>query len=96
MKMGLTSVTVKVTNLTKSKKGYELANGDTVEYNYGFARINFMGSETVSNIIFGPENVESILDVVALESTGIGIDPLTNTLKKFPATPLKYFRNHLF
>ena len=79
--MGLTKVTVTVSNLTKSKSGYEalflvdtgaihcmapeselikagiqvegkavyeLANGQPVEYKYGFAKISFMGEETVS------------------------------------------------
>lgn len=120
--MGLTSVTVKVTNLTKSKKGYEalflvdtgavhcmapetelnkigveiegkeiyeLANGQPVEYKYGFARISFMGSETVSQIIFGPDGSEPILGVVALENVGIGVDPQSRTLKKMPAISLK-------
>src|SRR5438309_499565 len=61
---------------------YELANGETVEYAYGFARVSFMGSETVSKVIFGPDDVEPILGVVALESTGVGIDPVSNTLKR--------------
>jgi len=120
--MGLTKVTVTVSNLTKSKSGYEalflvdtgaihcmapeselikvgiqvegkavyeLANGQPVEYKYGFARISFMGEETVSRIIFGPDDVESILGVVALEDVGIGVDPVTMTLKRMPAISLK-------
>ena len=68
---------------------YELANGQLVEYPYGFARITFMGSQTVSKIIFGEENIEPLLGVVALESTGIGVDPMTQTLKRMTAIPLK-------
>ncbi|QXP84801.1 hypothetical protein [Methylococcus sp. Mc7] len=68
---------------------YELANGDVVEYPYGFARINFMGSETVAQIIFGPEDCEPILGVVALENTGIGVDPVSRELKRMAAKPLK-------
>ena len=70
---------------------YELANGDIVEYPYGFARVSFMGSETVSKIILGPENVEPILGVVALESTGIGVDPVSRSLRRMAAKPLKEF-----
>ena len=44
---------------------YELANGSVVEYAYGFARIVFMGMETVTQVIFGPEGCEPILGVVA-------------------------------
>ncbi|MCX7109831.1 MAG: clan AA aspartic protease [Proteobacteria bacterium] len=120
--MGLTHVTVSVTNLSKSqpsyeseflvdtgaidclapasalraagigvegKDVYELANGEIVEYPYGFARITFMGSETVTQIIFGPEECEPILGVVALENTGIGVDPVSRGLKRMSAKPLK-------
>lgn len=68
---------------------YELANGTTVELPVGFARVTFMGSETVTKVIFGPGDVESILGVTALESTGIGVDPVTRTLKRMAAKPLK-------
>lgn len=68
---------------------YELANGEAVEYPYGFARINFMGDETVTRVIFGPDNAEPILGVVALESTGIGVDPVTRALRRMAAKPLK-------
>jgi len=71
------------------KKVYELANGQPVEYEVGFARISFMGEETVAQVIFGPQNAEPILGVVALENTGIIVDPVTNTLKRLPALPLK-------
>ena len=73
----------------EGKEVYELANGQPVEYNYGFARVSFMGSETVTQVIFGPEGSEPILGVVALENTGIGVDPVTRTLKRMAAKPLK-------
>jgi predicted aspartyl protease len=68
---------------------YELANGQPVEYEYGFARVSFLGAETVAQIIFGPPNTEPILGVVALENTGVTVDPITRTLKRLPAKPLK-------
>ena len=120
--MGLTHVTTKLTNLTKSKEGYEalflvdtgsihclapanelkkagiktegkdlyeLANGETIECKYGFARVSFMGSETVTQVIFGPKDVEPILGASALENVGIAVDPKTNSLKRMPAISLK-------
>ena len=48
-----------------------------------------MGAETVTQIIFGPEHAEPILGVVALENTGIGVDPRTKKLLKMTAKPLK-------
>ena len=73
----------------EGKEVYELANGQPIEYKYGFARVSFMGSETVAQVIFGPEDTEPILGVVALENTGIGVDPVTRTLKKMSAKPHK-------
>lgn len=120
--MGLTKITVTVSNLAKSKPGYEetflvdtgaidcmapaselakagiqregkdvyeLANGEPVEYEYGFARIAFLGSETVAQIIFGPEGAEPILGVVALENVGIAVDPVSRELKRMTAKSLK-------
>lgn len=68
---------------------YELANNQLVDYPYGFALVEFMGSRTVTRIIFGEDDCEPILGVVALESTGIGVDPVTRTLRRFSAKPLK-------
>ncbi|MBI4669902.1 MAG: clan AA aspartic protease [Elusimicrobia bacterium] len=73
----------------EGKAVYELANGQPVEYPYGFARVLFMGAETVTQIIFGPEDVEPILGVVALENVGIAVDPVSRTLKKMTAKSLK-------
>ena len=71
------------------RKMYELANSEPVEYEVGFARISFMGEETVSQVIFGPANAEPILGVLALEGVGIVVDPVHQTLKRLPASPLK-------
>jgi clan AA aspartic protease len=122
LNMGLTQITVSISDLNKSgtpfedlflvdtdaidcmlpadklsaagiksegKNIYELANGEIVKYEYGFARVSFMGSETVTQVTFGPRNTEPILGVVALENTGYGIDPISKTLKKMTAKSLK-------
>jgi clan AA aspartic protease len=73
----------------EGKDAYELADGTTVELPYGFVRVSFMGSETVTKVTFGPSDAESLLGVAALESTGIGVDPVTRTLKRMAAKPLK-------
>ena len=73
----------------EGKAVYQLANGEPVEYDYGFARISFLGGETVGQVIFGPPNTEPILGAVALENTGVIVDPLTKTLKRLHAKPLK-------
>jgi clan AA aspartic protease len=71
------------------KMSYELANGETKEYDFGLAVIEFMGDITAGRVIFGPENSEPILGVTALESVGILVDPTKQTLKRMPAIPLK-------
>jgi clan AA aspartic protease len=71
------------------KMAYELANGSIAEYEYGLAEISFMNEITAGRVIFGPDDVEPILGVTALESVGIPIDPTNRTLKKLPAIPLK-------
>ena len=68
---------------------YELANGTIQEYPFGLVEIAFMGEVTAGRVIFGPDNVEPLLGVTALESVGITIDPATRTLKRLPAIPLK-------
>ena len=71
------------------KMAYELADGTVREYRFGLAVIRFMGEVTAGRIIFGPDDVEPILGVTALESVGILVDPANKTLKRLPAIPLK-------
>ncbi len=65
---------------------YELPDGTVGEYSFGIARIEFMGEMREGRIIFGPEGVEPVLGVNALESLGFTVDPATQTLKRVPAT----------
>lgn len=73
----------------EGREVYELASGDTVEYPIGFARLSFLGSETMTRIIFGPEGIEPLIGVIALEDMGIGVDPVSRTLRRMSAKPLK-------
>ena len=68
---------------------YELADGSVHEYPFGLAQIEFMGEVTAGRVILGPEGVEPVLGVTALESAGIMLDPATRTLKRLPAVSLK-------
>ena len=74
---------------SERKKVYELANGEPVEYEIGFARVSFMGEETVAQVIFGPPGVQPLLGVVALENVGIVVDPVSQQLKRLHASLLK-------
>jgi clan AA aspartic protease len=71
------------------RKAYELADGRIQEYVFGFARLEFMGEVTAGRILFGPDDIEPLLGVTALESAGITIDPNRHTLGRLPAIPLK-------
>jgi clan AA aspartic protease len=68
---------------------YELANGELVEFEYGIAEMKFVGEVIASRLIFGPDDCEPLLGVVALESAGYVVDPSTQTVKKLRAIPLK-------
>jgi len=71
-------------------KVYELADGTRQEYPFGLVEIAFMGEITAGRVIFGPDDVEPLLGVTALESVGITVDPATQTLRRLPAIPLKH------
>ena len=71
------------------KDEYEMANGEVVEYEYGIAKLTFMGEVIGTRIIFGPDNSKPLLGVVALESAGYLVDPKNQTLRKLRARPLK-------
>jgi len=73
----------------EGKAVYELANGQPVEYEYGFARISFLGEQTVAQVILGPPDAEPILGAVALENVGVTVDPVSKTLRRLHAKPLK-------
>ncbi len=66
-----------------------MADGSVQEYRFGLAQIEFMGEVTAGRVIFGPEGVEPILGVTALESVGMVVDPANQSLKRLPAVPLK-------
>ena len=68
---------------------YQLADGSFVEYPFGLAQIEFMEEITAGRIIFGPEDVEPILGVTQLESAGVTVDPVSQTLKRLPAISLR-------
>jgi len=68
---------------------YELASGEVVEYQYGIAQLTFMDEVIATRIIFGPDDSEPLLGVIALESAGYLVDPKNERLRKLRARPLK-------
>ena len=62
------------------RQSYELADGNRVEYDFGLGQIEFMGEITAGRVIFGPEGVEPILGVTALESSALSwIRPISDS-----------------
>jgi len=76
----------------EGKAVYELANGQAIECEFGFARVAFFGGETVAQVIFGPPNSDPILGVTALENAGVLVDPVSRQLIRLRAKPLKMKR----
>jgi len=68
---------------------YELANGQLQEYEYGEAKLRFIDEVVTTRIIFGPDDIERILGVLALETAGYIVNPSNQTLRKLRALPLK-------
>ena len=68
---------------------YEMASGELIEYQYGMAELSFLGEIIATHVMFGPDNIEPILGVIALESAGFVVDPVAERIRKLPARSLK-------
>ena len=71
------------------KEFYEMANGELEEFDLGFARLAFLGTEVPTQVMFGPDDCEPILGVLALEAAGFIVDPVAERIRKLPARSLK-------
>lgn len=76
----------------EGERVYELADGTQITYPIGGARFEFMGEFVPANVIFGADDVEPILGVLALEAVGIEVDPRNQRLKRLPTVRLKTIR----
>lgn len=73
----------------EGKQTYQLANGESEEFDIGFARLAFLGSETICKVFFGPPGIEPALGVLALEGVNVIVDPRSQTLRRLQYPPLK-------
>ena len=71
------------------KRTYELASGELLDYEYGHAQILFLDAATSTDIVFGPDDSEPILGVIAIQSAGFIVDPVDERLRRRRARPLK-------
>ena len=67
------------------ERTYGMADGSEVKMGVGVAKIEFMGDFTGGTVLFGNDDAEPLLGVTALESLGIEIDPLNQTLRRMPS-----------
>lgn len=74
---------------------YGLADGNDIRMDIMVGRVEFMGEVVGATIVMGEEGAEPLLGVTALESVGIKVDPLNQTLKRLPSTRLRGFRPKL-
>ena len=73
----------------KGQRVYEMADGNELRFDITGADLEFMGDYVANTIVMGPDNAEPLLGVTALESVGIEVDPVNQTLKRLPAVRLK-------
>lgn len=73
----------------KGRRTYELADGREETVDVTGADIEFMGDFVGATVCFGPEGVEPILGLTALESVGIEVDPVEQRLKRRPSVRMK-------
>ena len=76
----------------EGKRSYELADGSKIQFNSAVAQVEFMGDFVGSTILFGDDDTEPLLGVTAMESMGVEVDPLNQTLKRLPAVRLTGYR----
>lgn len=71
------------------KELYEMASGRLEQFDVGFAEFTFLGKEIPAQVMFGADDAEPILGVIALEQAGFVVDPVAERLKQLPARSLK-------
>ena len=76
----------------EGQRRFGLADGSETRLDVTGGRIEFMGETTWGTIVFGEEDAEPLLGVTALESVGIEVDPLNQTISRLPAVRLRGFR----
>lgn len=71
-----------------TQRTYRLGDGRSLTFDVTWARLEFMGESTASDVIMGGPNAEPTIGRVALASAGIEVDPHTRTLQKVPTRSL--------
>ena len=72
---------------------YTLADGSEITMDITGARIEFMGELVWATIVMADAGADPLLGMTALESAGIGVEPLNETLRKLSSTGLRGLGN---
>ena len=70
------------------QRTYRMGDGRRLTFDVTDARLEFAGTSTGSDVIMGGPDSEPILGVTALESTGMEVDPRSQTLRQLAAIRL--------
>ena len=73
----------------QGQRVYGLADGSELRMDVTGAFIEFMGDFVAATIVMGDDDAEPLLGVTALESVGIEVDPVNQTLKRMPYVRLR-------
>ena len=76
----------------KGQRTYGLADGSELRMDITGADVEFMGDYVAATIVMGDDDAEPLLGVTALESVGIEVDPVNQTLKRMPYVRLRGIR----
>lgn len=72
----------------KGHRIYETADGREVPLDFTTAEVEIMGEIVGTTIVFGEADTEPVLGSTTLDSAGIAIDPISQTLFKKPSKRL--------
>ena len=73
----------------EGQRTYSLADGRRLELDITVGRVEFMGGFTGVAIVMGEDDAEPLLGLTVLESVGIEVDPVNQTLKRMPYVRLR-------
>ncbi len=62
------------------QRPFRLANEERVFYDIGWEMVHINGSEGITLVVFGEPDVMPLLGAHALESLGLGVDPVNQRL----------------
>ena len=75
-----------------TSREYELADGSGVRFDLGVARIELMGELAGTTVLFGADDAEPVLGVIAMQSVGAELDLRDECLKLGATKHLTYRR----